>query len=283
MEEYSRTLRLANLAVKKYASDVRVGVSLSKEWNINRAKREGVDRMTSKRWDSYSPKEILDWLNYFSKKSGDYDWTLTPHNYPVASGDAAAFETGLSDDSKGNVLITGDPDTTPAITLNNLEVLQLYLDRSCNKFNGAAREVFFTENGASSGTEPGTPDATLAGAQAAEVAQYYYRAACLPSVKALIYYKINDRESEGATSFKLGLKDTNGEMKPSYEVWKYIDTDRSFEVSEQYLGSLSFLKGGKVYSAANGNIKNYKDLMKIVDSKFDWDKYWLFGSLEGAE
>ena len=274
MEEYSRTLRLANLAVKKYSDDIRVGVSLSKEWNISRSKRDSVDRMSSKRWDSYSPREILDWLNYFSKKSGDYNWTLTPHNYPVASGDAAAFETGLSAESKGNVLITGDPDTTPAITLNNLEVLQLYLDRSYNKFNGAVREVFFTENGSSSGTKPGTPDTELARAQAAEVAQYYYRAASLPSVKALIYYKINDREAEGATSFKLGLKDTNGEMKPSYEVWKYIDTDRSFEVAQQYLGSLSFKKNGKTYSVAKGNIHSYRDLMEIVASSFDWNRYW---------
>lgn len=280
MEEYSRTLRLANLAVKKYSSDIRVGVSLSKEWNISRSKRDSSDRMSSKRWDSYSPREILDWLNYYSKKSGDFNWTITPHNYPVASGDAAAFETGLSEDSKGNVLITGDPDTTPVITLNNLEVLQLYLDRSYNKFNGKVREVFFTENGSSSGTEPGTPDPKMAEEQAAEVAQYYYRAACLPSVKALIYYKINDRESEGATNFKLGLKDTNGEMKPSYEVWKYIDTDRSFEVSQQYLKSLSFKKNGKVYSVSKGNIASYRDLMEIVSSSFNWDKYWLFDSLE---
>lgn len=274
MEEYARTLRLANLAVKKYSSDIRVGVSLSKEWAISRARRDNVNRETSKRWDSYSPKEILDWLNYYTKKRGDYNWTLTPHNYPMADGNAAAYETGLSDASKGNVTITGDPDTTLMITLNNLEVLQLYLDRSWNLFQGAPREVYFTENGSSSGQNTGAPDPKVAKEQAAEIAQYYYRASCLPSVKAMIYYKMVDREAEGATGFKLGLFDTNGNKKPSYDVWKYIDTNRSFEVSKKYLKALSFKKGGKEYSVEKGNISSYRDLMEIVESDFDWDKYW---------
>lgn len=282
MEEYSRTLRLANLAVKKYSSDVRVGVSLSKKWVLDKTERANADRMKNKLWDSYSPKEVFDWLNYFSKKSGDYNWTLTPHNYPMANGNAAAYETGLSEESNGKVIITGDPDKTPAITINNLEVLQLYLDRSYNKFNGAAREVFFTENGSSSGSASGAPDPKLASEQAAEVAQYYYRAACLPSVKALIYYKLTDRETEGATNFKLGLRDTTGADKPAYEVWKYIDTDSSFEVSQQYLESMSFRKNGKVYSVGKGNISSYRDLMEIVDSSFNWDKYWIFGSVNPA-
>lgn len=274
MEEYSRTLRLANLAVKKYSSDIRVGISLSKEWALSRAGRENLDETKNKRWDSYAPKEILDWLNYFSKKSGDYNWTLTPHNYPMVSGNSAAYETGLSEESKGKVVITGDPDTSTMITLNNLEVLQIYLDRKNNLFNGTPREVFFTENGSSSGLEVGTPDPKTAREQAAEIAQYYYRAASLPSVKALIYYKVTDRDAEGATSFKLGLLDTNGARKPSYDVWKYIDTSRSFDVSKSFLKSLSFNKGGKTYSVDNGNISSYRDLMEIVDSGFNWDKYW---------
>ena len=279
MEEYSRTLRLANLAVKKYADDVTVGVSLSKEWAMNRAGRENLSRTKNKRYDSYAPREILDWLNYFSKKRGDYDWTLTPHNYPMANGNAAAYETTLSEDSS-RVLITGDPDTSLMITLNNLEVLQLYLDRSYCLYNKKPREVFFTENGSSSGSETGAPDPVLAREQAAEIAQYYYRAASLPSIKALIYYKMVDRDAEGATSFKLGLFDTDGNKKPSYEVWKYIDTNRSFEVSKEYLDSISYYKigkdgkPGKEYSAAKGNIKSYRDLMEIVDSDFNWDKYW---------
>lgn len=276
MEEYSRALRLANLAVKKYSKDITVGVSLTKEWAKSRWEVQNNTAATEgekKREDSYRPRDILYWLNYYSKKSGDYDWTITPHNYPLTeSGNAAAYETALSRD--GNSWISGDPETAVRITQNNMEVLQLFLNRSYFKFGGKVREVYLTENGCSSGKEVGTPSAQLQKEQAAAVAQYYYRAASLPSVKALIYYKIEDREAEGSTAFKLGLFDTTGAKKKAYEVWKYIDTSRSFNVSKQYLANISFKKNGKEYSKAKGNINSFRDVMPMVDSSFDWNAYW---------
>ena len=275
MEEYNRTLRLANLAVKKYSSDISVGISISKEWATSRAERSGyATGSQDKRYNSYAPKEVLDWLNFYTKKEGDFDWTVTPHNYPNVSGNSAAYETGLSSDSKGKAIISGDPDKTQMITANNLEVMQLYLDRGYAKYNGNPREIYYTENGLSSGTEVGTPSATAQKEQAAESAQYYYRASCMPSVKAMIYYKITDRAEEGATSFKLGLKDTTGKKKLAYDVWKYIDTNRSFEVAGKYLGNISYKKGGKEYSKAKGNVSSYRDIMPIVESKYDWNSHW---------
>jgi len=263
MEEYSRTLRIANTAVKKYAKDATVSISLSKEWAKSIGQRNGSKATKSKRFDSYAPKEMLNWLNYYTKKGGDYNWALTPHNYPLVDGDAAAYETSKN-------LITGNVEKTPLITQSNLEVLQLYLNKTVNKVGGKVRSVYLTENGSSSGSEIGTPDEIMQRQQAAAVAQHYYRAATLPSVKAIVYYKITDREEEGATSFKLGLIDTNGQKKMAYDVWKYIDTKQSFDYSNQYLDSISFKKGGKEYSQAKGNIKSYYDVMKIVSSDYKW-------------
>ena len=56
---------------------------------------------------------------------------------------------------------------------SNMEVLQLFLNRSYFKFGGMVREVYLTENGCSSGKEVGTPSAQLQKEQAAAVAQYY--------------------------------------------------------------------------------------------------------------
>lgn len=267
MEEYARALRIANLAVKKYSSDVSVSISLSKEW----AKAVGANKdNSSKLYDSYAPKEMLDWLNFYTKKGGDYDWTICPHNYPVKSGNTAAYETGLTGST---VQISGNVDFTKRITQSNLEVLQMYLERSANLYNGAVREVYFTENGSSSHDEKALT-AEAEEIQAATIAQYYYRAASLPCVKAIIYYKIQDRESEGSTALKMGLMTVDGRQKKSYELWKYIDTNRSFEVANPYLGRISFMKDGKEYSVAKGNIKSYRDLMSIVNSKFSWSDYW---------
>ena len=72
----------------------------------------------------------------------------------------------------------------------------------------------------------------------------------------------------------MGLFDTTGKKKLAYNVWKYIDTNRSFEFSEKYLDSISFKKNGKEYSKKKGNIKSYFDVMKIANSNFDWKKHW---------
>jgi len=271
MEEYSRTLRLANLAVKQYSEDISVGISLSKEWAKSKGEQQGATPSKNKRYDSYRPKEMLDWLNYYTKKSGDFDWSVTQHNYPVENGNAAAVETGLTG---ATPVVTGDPDTSTMITQSNMEVVQMYLDRKQNLYRGNAREIYLTENGSSSGSEVGTHSLEMQKEQAAAVAQHYYRAASLPSVKSIIYYKITDRAAEGSTSFKLGLLDTNGQKKLAYDLWKYIDTSRSFDISKKYLGSISFLKDGQEYSKAKGNINSYLDVMSIVKSNFDWSKYW---------
>jgi len=275
MEEYSRALRLANLAVKKYSDDITVGISLSKEWAESRG--EQADKTSSHKWyDSYSPKDMLNWLNYYSKKSGDYDWTVTPHNYPIADGNASAVETGLVAGSNGKtqVVVSGSMDTSTMITQSNMEVFQMYLSKTNNLYKGSPREVYLTENGSSSHARSDAPTIEEQEVQAAAIAQHYYRSASLPSVKAIIYYKINDRAEEGATSFKLGLIDVNGNKKLSYELWKYIDTDLSFEIADRYLSKISFKKNGKEYSVAKGNIKSYRDVMTMVDSNFDWDRYW---------
>ena len=271
MEEYSRGLRIANAAVKKYTEDGSVSISLSKEWAKSIGEQYNKKPLWSKKYDSYAPKEMLDWLNYHTKKQGDYNWAVTPHNYTIVHGNAAAYQTGLTSD---RVYITGNPDTALIITQSNLEVLQLYLNRKVNRYKGEPRAVFLTENGCSSGDQPGTQPKKMQKEQAAAIAQYYYRAASLPSVKAIVYYKIQDREAEGATSYKMGLLDTNGKKKLSYNVWKYIDTDRSFEFSNKYLGYISFKKNGKEYSKKKGNIKSYYDVMKTVNSSFKWKDYW---------
>ncbi|MBR3786587.1 MAG: fibronectin type III domain-containing protein [Firmicutes bacterium] len=280
MEEYARVLRIANTAVRKYSKDATVSVSFTREWAKSIGKQNYAKPEKNKRYDSYAPKDILDWLNYYTKKSGDFNWALTPHNYPLADGDAAAYETGKTN---GKVIITGDVDTTKKITQNNFEVLQMYLNRATSKYKGKVRSVYLTENGCSSGSESGTHSALMQKRQAAAVAQLYYRYASLPSVKAIAYYRITDRESEGATDYKIGLIDTNGKKKLAYDVWKYIDTDKSFQYSNKYLGYITFKKNGKIYSKANGKIKSYKDVMKVVDSNFNWNNYWNVDKLTPVE
>ena len=62
--------------------------------------------------------------------------------------------------------------------------------------------------------------------------------------------------------------------KPSYEVFKYLDTQYSFVVANQYLSNIKYKLNGIVYSTGRGNISSYRDTMKIVDSDFNWEVQW---------
>ena len=274
MEEYERTLRLANLAIKKYAQDATVGVSLTKNWAKSIGDQRSSNPKENKSYDSYAPKEILDWLNYYTKKRGDYDWTISQHYYPLSNrANLAAVETGLDKEYSIEDPISGDYRTEEQTSENAIEMVQKYLDLQYTHVDGNHRSIYMTETGTSSGTSINPSNEELM-YQAAATAQLYYRAASLPAVKAVVFYKIQDRVQEGSTSYKLGLLDVNGNKKPSYNVWKYIDTSKSFNVANKYLKYISFKKDGKEYSVAAGTISSYRDVMEMVDTGFDWDKAW---------
>ena len=113
MEEYSRALRLTNLAMKKYASNINVIVPFTHYW----AKSAG---QVFKECPGYSfaPLKMINWLAKYSKAQGDYNWALAPHCYGVVNTKATQTLT----DSSMKVL-TGNYKTTKELTFTNLEAL----------------------------------------------------------------------------------------------------------------------------------------------------------------
>ena len=133
MEEFARTFRLANLAVKKYNSEAKVCVSLTHNWALNSAEAYNAGK-TSVRQNSYRPKEIIDWLVKYEGERGNYDWGLAVHPYAVGTNPSNPLKTDVAG-TYGRP-VTGDPDTTPWITVSNLEMYQLYLQRPENMYKG---------------------------------------------------------------------------------------------------------------------------------------------------
>ena len=292
MEEYARELRLANLAVKKYASGMSVSIPLTHSWanniydNVNHSNK--VYGKMNVHYNSYAPKLMLDWLNKYTKLRGDYDWGIASHPYCAVNyhGDVLALDTGALDKSewtsyvyntKTGAYISGNYNTTPFITTSNFEVMQLYLNQSKLKFNGKVRNVYLTETGISSYCNT----AEDLKQQAASVANYYYRCASLECVKAIMYHRVSDFRNEGGitNTLKLGLKTEKEKKKPSYDVWKYIDTDLSSQYADRYLSSIKYKKDGKIYSVKGGNIKSYFDTMAVVNCSYDWKANWDFEKL----
>lgn len=292
MEEYARELRLANLAVKKYASGMSVSIPLTHSWanniydNVNHNSQ--VYAKMNVHYNSYAPKQMLDWLNKYTKIRGDYDWGIAAHPYCAVNyhGDVLALDTGALDksewtsfvyDTKTGSYINGNYNTSPFLTTSNFEVMQLYLNQSKLKFNGKVRNVYLTETGISSYCNT-REDLRQ---QAASVANYYYRCASLESVKAIMYHRVSDFRNEGGitNTLKLGLKTEKEKKKPSYDVWKYIDTDLSSKYADEYLNSIKYKKDGKIYSVKDGNIKSYFDTMAVVKSGYNWNTNWDFDKL----
>ena len=267
MEEYARTFRLANLAVKKYNSNLQVCTSFTKCWAQRCYDAYGEDR-DSKRWNSYAPKDILEWLGTYEKARGDYDWGIVTHPYAT---DVAAHSP-LVIDIRDSKIVTGNYKTSPIITVTNLEIMEQYLEKKANRYGNKIRNVYLTENGFNC-PENTTEDMKY---QSADMAQLYYRAASLDCVKAVVLFSPTDNPG---TVYNFGILKTDGTKKLSYNVWKYVDTDKASQYVDKYLDYVKLYKNKKIQTKANGGIKNWLDVMKVVDSGFNWDKIWDYDAL----
>lgn len=258
MEEYARTLRLADLAVKKYNASGKVLVSLTHNWALNSA--EGYKSgAKSVRWNSYRPKEICDWLVKYETARGNYNWGLAVHPYPINTYTPNPLITDTNGYNGLYHPCTGDPDTSAWITVSNLEVYQLYLQRPENRYKGQVRTVSLTETSVLS-TKPTDPNYELSQKQqAAAIAMTYYRAANIPCIDQIAYFQPHDQTG---TNYMLGLMTADGVKKDVYDLWKYIDTDKTFAYSNKYLKYL------------DPDATSYQEVMSTISSNFNWDTMW---------
>ena len=276
MEEYSRLLRLTQLALSKYMDNVVITVPTTHDW------------MRAEYYNTYKPKEIYDWLNKKTKAEGDFNWGLSPHCYPMS----LANSYGIEDDTiNGRKMYnyTDDYNTSDFLSFSNLEILQAYLEQPQMKYNGQLRDVYLTESGCSSYLNR---EGDLR-RQAAYVATAYYKAAILDCIDAFIYYRAIDHSAETVNGMSAGIVDSEGNKKYAYDVWKYADTQYSFRVANQYLDAAAFYDAGVKnvpgknsndmdpketvkyrHSVANGNVSSYKDMMYAFSDKLDWNKLW---------
>ena len=260
MEEFARSLRLANMAVKKYNSEAKVLVSLTHNWAMN-CYDSYRNTGNTIRLNSYAPRDILDWLLKYEKARGDYNWGLAVHPYPIGTTSSRPTVTDPAWSGTGSNPhpIDGTLDT-PWITAANLEVYQLYLQQPKALYNGELRTVSITE-AAICNLDPGKSTQAdyqrAIAEQAASIAQYYYRSACIDCIDAIAYFQPHDQ-----ASYMLGLMESDGTPKPAYNVWKYVDTNLTYNYANKYLPYIS------------STATSYKDIMPAVESDFDWDVMW---------
>lgn len=273
MEEFARTFRLADLAVKKYNSGAKVLLSLTHNWAENNLISNGFasDNKTTVRYNSYPPKDMVNWLVKHEGDRGNFNWGLSVHPYPIVTVSSNPVRTDLDPALAGSPNahpITGNADTTPFVTAVNLEVYQTYLDRPVNQYKGQTRTVSITEGSICNSNKSKVSSekyelSTME--QAASIAMMYYRAACVPCINEIAYFKYHDQNTDG--NYQLGLAERDDTEKPAATVWKYVDTPQSFDVADRYLKYIA------------PKAASYKDLMNTTNSGYNWNKYWTENNL----
>lgn len=221
-DAYVTLLRAADVAVRSVYSNARVYISLGCNFNQPAVNdKVGVNIRLD-----YTARDILDRI---ASKAGDIPWNIAFNPY---ASDYSLTEIWADENAKTDF-------DTPYITMSNIQVLCDYLKRSELLYHGQPRSIAITEFGISA--DPS--DTAALDKQAAAFAYAYYKAAVLDGVESVIYCRQIDNRLENGVFFGLctyGNKESEiyGERKPVYDVFRYIDTQRSLEFSEKYLSVL---------------------------------------------
>lgn len=214
VREYAQTLRLVDSIVKSSYANARTYVSLDHFWNENLS-----DDSTWK----YDNKVIVDRLMSMSHAEGNFSWNVAAHPYPED-----LFNPRFWNDASAT-----DSFNTQRITFKNLKVLVDYMKQSDYLFNGDMRRIMLSEQGFHSLTNSEEHQKL----QAAAYAYAYYKVKFLDGIDAFILHRHVDHGEEGGLNLGLwthapGTVVTPDQHKYIYDVFKYIDTDRSLDVTE---------------------------------------------------
>ncbi|MBF0432548.1 MAG: hypothetical protein HQK83_14785 [Fibrobacteria bacterium] len=219
IEEYHTTLRIADLACRKWHRDLRVYVSLDHHW--------------TKVYDNDPPRGIqgpdfIEGLTQLSRSGGDFPWNIAHHPYPQN----LFFPTWWQDDQP-----TFSFDT-PMMTLKNLEVLPLFLSQDRLLYKGKIRRIDITEQGFHT---PDDSDGEIV--QAAAWTCAFHKVNHMPEIGTYVYHSHRTSDAEGGLDMGLLVKNVSYEKKYIWEVYRQSDTetwDSAYEFAKPVLGISSW-------------------------------------------
>ena len=213
VKEYERTLRLTNTIVKSNCKEARTYISLDHFWNA--------ENSPDALWN-YDNKLLVDVLNDYVQAGGNFGWHMAFHPYPEDLFDPEFWKDTSATDSFN----------TYRITFKNLDVLVKYLQQQHLLYNGEQRRIILSEQGFHSNN---TPEHQVI--SAAAYAYAYYKVKFLPGIDSFILHRHVDHALEGGLNLGLWTNEPGEvcspyEPKKMYEVFKYIDTEHSLQVTE---------------------------------------------------
>ena len=207
-DDYLRTVRICNTAVRKYSASARVFISLEHHWNIRYA---GCDEA-----QGVAGRPFVSYFNQSAQAGGDFDWHVAFHPYPEN-----LFHAQTWNDQSATFA-----DDSPRITFKNLELLPRYLRQPKLLYHGKPRRIILSEQGFHSDA---TPQGELT--QAAAYCFAYRKAASLDGIDSFILHRHVDHPHEGGLNLGLWRRDTAhpgstepAGKKPIYDVFRAADS-----------------------------------------------------------
>lgn len=213
MDTYLKSMRLCYNISRQYDANSEVFGSFTHSWT--EASEAG----------GYATKDMLQTLVDFSNAEGDFMWGLACHPYPQN-----LLEPKTWNDSKAIFSMS-----TPLVTFRNLEVLDAWIKKPENKYEGTVkRTLWLSENGTNS---PSYSDQDLK-EQAAGFAYTWKKLEYLDGIDAFQWH--NWIDNRGEFGLRIGLRrfpdDSTdpGGKKPVWYVYQAAGTDQEDSVFDPY-------------------------------------------------
>ncbi len=189
VQEYEKILRLTAEAARKYFRNMRVYVSLDHLFNIS------LDSTLPLRY--YQGRRVLELLNEYAKREGDFDWSVAYHCYPEN-----LYYPDFYNDRSADFYFS-----TPRITFKNIEMLPAFLHQDRFLFHGKPRHIILSEQGFHA-----EEDGFIEDQGAAAYALAYKKIEALPDIDMFMCHSYTDNEKE--FGLHLGIRRAGKDGKP---------------------------------------------------------------------
>lgn len=217
---YEKSFRVAYTAIRSQSRNARVFFSTDYEWKKTNTNLK------------YAAKDFIDLFNAGIRREGNIDWGLAYHPYPYPMTEPEFWD----DDQTGMVNESFD---SPVINFKNLTVLTDYFQKpEFLTADGTVRHIILSEEGFTAVSATRGPVFDI---QAAAYAYAYYLVDANPYIDAFILNRQVDAVSEYRASCAFGLWTVDLSRtdkvipvfnRPIYNVFKYIDTNKSLKYTK---------------------------------------------------
>lgn len=248
VQKYYQTFKVIHDSITAVNTDATVYIPLEHRWTTVNTNEE------------YAGRDFLTIFNNLAKADGDFNWGVAFHAYSFPANDPDILNDEYATIDGDGKPTYGDEvsldSETRLITMLNINVLTDFMCTSnMRDKNGNVRSIILSEQGYTSYSNLYGENEEK---QAANIAYAYYKAEMNPYIDAFILKGQADDTGDGHQYYQFGLWKVDAFGRPiakkqAYNVYKYIDTSDSLNVTSFALNTLGISSWGQVIPNFDAN------------------------------